>query len=220
MSGLTSLVFLGSVRESTPPRPSRIGARVAAYCLSSLVSRGIEAALVDPLAIPRPATFKPHFAYSKPTCPSMLDELAQDIAKADMYVMVTPEYNHSFSPALGDLLNHFGSSLFSYKPSIIVSYSAGQWGGTRAAIALRPFLSELGCLPVSQMIHFPRAPQVLDENGRLKDDQDEDRWNEYVGRGWAQLEWWAQAAKNNRISHDPFVKAKAFNKNPGQRNAP
>lgn len=34
-----------------------------------------------------------------------------------------------------------GSSIFSLKPSAIVSYSAGQWGGTRAAMALRPILS-------------------------------------------------------------------------------
>ena len=63
--------------------------------------------------------------------------------------------------------NHFGSSLFSFKPSCIVSYSAGQWGGTRAAHALRPILSELGCIPVSAMIHIPCAQDVLDELGNV-----------------------------------------------------
>ena len=45
----------------------------------------------------------------------------------------------------------------SYKPSLICSYSAGQWGGARAAVLLRPALSEMGCIPVSAMIHVPKA---------------------------------------------------------------
>ena len=49
------------------------------------------------------------------------------IKAADAFVMVTPEYNHAPSPALLNTLNHFGSSLFSFKPSAIVSYSQGQW---------------------------------------------------------------------------------------------
>ena len=38
-------------------------------------------------------------------------------------------------------------------------------GGTRAAAGLRPVLSELGCLPVSSMVHVPKAHQVFDEAG-------------------------------------------------------
>ena len=69
--------------------------------------------------------------------PGPLDEMADRLRTADAYVACTSEYNHAPSPALLNTLNHFGSSLFSFKPSCIVSYSAGQWGGTRAAHALR-----------------------------------------------------------------------------------
>ena len=72
--------------------------------------------------------------------------------------------NLTLSPALLHVLNHFGSSLFSFKPSLIVSYSAGQWGGVRAANALRPILSALGALPVSAMIHVPKAGEAFDED--------------------------------------------------------
>ena len=51
----------------------------------------------------------------------------------------------------------------SYKPSLICSYSAGQWGGARAAVLLRPALSEMGCIPVSAMIHVPKAAEVFDQ---------------------------------------------------------
>lgn len=105
--------------------------------------------LVDPLDYSLEPVFKPHFAYAKSQVPDKLDALAEQIDAADGYVMVSPEYNHSMSPALCHLLNHFGSSLFSFKPSAIATYSAGQWGGARAAVGMRTFLGELGCLPVS-----------------------------------------------------------------------
>ena len=118
---------------------------------------------------------KPQFAYAAGKAPPSLDALYDRLLAADAYVMVTPEYNHAPSPALVNILNHFGrrrtlplapvqdthilhaqhcptrtrptpagSSVFSFKPSAIVSYSQGQWGGCRAAVGLRPILSELG----------------------------------------------------------------------------
>jgi hypothetical protein len=120
--------------------------------------------------------------------------------------MVTPEYNHSPSPALLNTLNHFGSSLFSFKPSAIVSYSQGQWGGARAAAGLRPFLSELGCLPVSAMVHVPHAHQRFDEAGMpTVGQEDADKWEEYGARTWAQLEWWGAAAAGFRADCVPML---------------
>ncbi|EOD35847.1 hypothetical protein EMIHUDRAFT_362861 [Emiliania huxleyi CCMP1516] len=134
--------------------------------------------------------------------------------------MVTPEYNHAPSPALVNILNHFGSSVFSFKPSAIVSYSQGQWGGCRAAVGLRPILSELGCLPVSAMVHVPRAHQVLDETGTPTGGAKEaERWHGYAHRTWSQLQWWGTAAKLHKQSNDPFAASPAFLSDPAQRNA-
>ena len=123
----------------------------------SAAARGMKVDVIDPIEVDLPLLFRPQFAYGKGRAPGVLDDIAARLRAADAYVMCTPEYNHAPSPALLNLLNHFGSSVFSFKPSAIVSYSAGQWGGTRAAHALRPTLSELGCLPVSAMIHVPHA---------------------------------------------------------------
>jgi NAD(P)H-dependent FMN reductase len=150
------LVFLGSVRESTPPRPARLGLRVARACVSHIAGAGHAATLIDPLDFDLGGVFKPQFAYARGKAPRALEALAERIAKADGHVMVSPEYNHSMSPALAHLLNHFGALLFAFKPSLIVTYPAGQWSGARAAIGMRAFLSELGCLPVSAMVHVPR----------------------------------------------------------------
>ena len=216
------LIFLGSVRESTPPRPARLGMRVSKACAKLLTDKHSEhtVEIIDPLNYELGPIFKPEFSYRRYQVPASLSELAEKIQQADGYVMVSPEYNHSMSPALANILNHFGSSLFSYKPSAIVTYSAGQWGGARASVSMRTFLSELGCLPVSAMIHLPKAQQVFDEEGDIADTTEQEQWDEYMNRTLHQLVWWAEGAALQREKQDPTVLAKAFRKDPSQRNAP
>jgi len=214
---MQALIFLGSQRDSTPPRPARLGRRVALACEAQLVEREVAAEIVDPLDLDLPAAFKPHFAYAPGRAPADLDALDRRIAAADCFVMVSPEYNHAMSPALAHLLNHFGSSRFSFKPSAIVTYSAGQWGGARAAVNMRTFLSELGCLPVSAMIHVPRAQEVFDEGGSFAAGADVAQWQGYMGRTFAQLIWWSEAARAQRAVAET---TDAFTRDPAQRNAP
>lgn len=219
---MKTLIFLGSVRDSHPPRPARLGARVASAMLKHLEHCGLEGEfeVIDPLAYELGGIFKPHFAYAKGKAPEALEGLAGKIHDADAFVMVSPEYNHSISPALSHLLNHFGSSSFGYKPSLIVTYSAGQWGGVRAAVGMRTYLSELGCLPVSAMIHVPHAADVFDESGRYHSSEDAERWKHYLQRGVAQLKWWSDAAASQRESVDPHEQINDFLQDPAQRNAP
>lgn len=216
------LVFLGTVRDSTPPKPARLGERVARACIECLEKSydGHQFELVDALDYPAEPVFKPHFAYASGKAPGKLDDLADKIESADGYVMVSPEYNHSMSPALTNLLNHFGSSLFSYKPSAIVTYSAGQWGGMRVAVGMRTFLAELGCLPVSAMIHVPKAQEVFTADGGMQGEVEQNSRFGYFGRTFNQLIWWAQAASTQRDAVDPHDLVKAFKRDPSQRNAP
>ena len=214
---MKAIVFLGSVRDSTPPRPARLGARLAIACAAQLSKLGAEAEIIDPLDYDLPAVFKPHFAFAPGRAPEKLESLAKKIEDADCYVMVSPEYNHAMSPALADLLNHFRSSSFSFKPSTIATYSAGQWGGTRAAVNMRTFLSELGCLPVSAMIHVPHAQDVFNEHGGFAAGVDTERWEGYLGRSFRQLLWWSEAAKRQRTHAIPTER---FDRDPSQRNAP
>ena len=217
------LVFLGTVRDSTPPKPARLGERVAKACVNYLEQSfdNAEVELIDPLDYPFEDVFKPHFSYHEKDVPEQLDALAKKIEAADAYVMVSPEYNHSMSPALANLLNHFGASLYSYKPSAIVTYSAGQWGGVRAAVNMRTFLSELGCLPVSAMIHVPKAQTVFEENGKFTQEvEDTERWIQYFGRTLNQLCWWAEATQKQREALNPRKLVSDFKSDPSQRNAP
>ena len=118
---LNVVVFLGSTRVEGPPRPARLGERVSRYVCNELGKRGHDVELVDPLEIGSRGVVdgksssaletlvRPQFAYPKGQAPAGLEETAGLIKKADAYVCVTPEYNHTASPALVNILNHFGS---------------------------------------------------------------------------------------------------------------
>jgi chromate reductase len=219
-SALNIAVITGTTRTKGPPNPI-LGPRVADFITRGLERRGNQVTVIDPRQVDLPLLQKPHFSYAASQVPAELQSIFKTLQEADAFVCVTPEYNHAPSPALLNILNHFGSSVFSFQPSAIVSYSAGQWGGTRAAMGLRPILSELGCLPVSAMIHIPNAADVLDEDGRVCVVSDEEeRWIKYCDRCFSQLEWWGTAAKEHRQKEDPFDESPSFSKTPSQRNAP
>jgi len=219
-NALNVCIIAGSTRTNGPPRPI-LSDRVTSYIQSSVSNRPSQHSITTIQSRGNlPLLERPHFAYPKSQVPEELSSIFETLTNADAYIIITPEYNHSPCPGLMNLMNHFGSSTFGFKPSAIVSYSAGQWGGTRAAHSLRPFLSELGCLPVSAMVHIPKVADVLGEDGNLMEGASEERWSEYVERMMNQLEWWGQAAKEHREVQDPFEKSPAFLANPSQRNAP
>lgn len=219
-NALNICIISGSTRLHGQPQPI-LSDRITTYIEYAVTNRSSQ----HNVSLIRarnnlPLLEKPHFTYSKSQVPSKLEGIHETLSKADAYIIISPEYNHSPCPGIMNLMNHFGSSVFSFKPSGIVSYSAGQWGGTRAAHSLRPFLSELGCLPVSAMVHVPKVSQVIDENGCILENVHEKEWDVYVDRMVSQLEWWGEASKEHRAKVNPFGISAPYRISPSQRNAP
>eukprot|EP00621_Florenciella_sp_RCC1693_P003307 CAMPEP_0182543184 /NCGR_PEP_ID=MMETSP1323-20130603/31260_1 /TAXON_ID=236787 /ORGANISM="Florenciella parvula, Strain RCC1693" /LENGTH=102 /DNA_ID=CAMNT_0024754101 /DNA_START=37 /DNA_END=345 /DNA_ORIENTATION=- len=95
-------------------------------------------------------------------------------------------------------MNYFGSSTYAYKPSGLATYSAGLWGGTRCAVALRAYASELGCLPVSATMTLPgawKSEGVFDDEGSLKEGT---MGAKTAGRMLDQLVWHARSMRAAR----------------------
>lgn len=141
---------------------------------------------------------KAYFHYKKDeTVPPELESTARVLRAADAIIVCTPEMNHTICPGLSNLMNYFGSSIYSKKPSGIATYSAGPWGGVRCGVALRAYLSELGCLPVSATFMLPMAwrPVTFDKNGLLDPESAAARSAEKM---LEQLEWHARAMRAAR----------------------
>eukprot|EP00929_Paragymnodinium_shiwhaense_P118635 TRINITY_DN9054_c0_g1_i1.p1 TRINITY_DN9054_c0_g1~~TRINITY_DN9054_c0_g1_i1.p1 ORF type:complete len:226 (-),score=54.20 TRINITY_DN9054_c0_g1_i1:71-748(-) len=189
---LSCVAFLGSAR-SGPPHfgmlPDRTGDKILKYVEKSVAAANekspdavLKLEVVDPLNFPSVTDLTTN--HGNPTYYATRDfsTLAPDLQKlvdlvknADCYIVLAPEYNHTISPVLTATMNQVGCSHYANKVSACVCYSgfSSAAGGARCAVALRPFLSELGCLPVSKQVIIPDANKVLDESGEWVGDHKE-----------------------------------------------
>ena len=120
--------------------------------------------LVDPIEDRLPLLDRMYKEYEPGQAPEVLERLAASIRAADAFVVVSGEYNHSIPPALSNLLDHFLEEYF-FRPSAIVCYSAGAFGGVRAAMQLRAMLCELGTPSIPSLFPIPKVQDAFDEDG-------------------------------------------------------
>ena len=197
---LNILLVLGSTRAN------RIGGKVAEHVGARIAARGHTLTVLDPreshggffMRLMEKAFFHYKSGEGEEAPPPALAAAAAQVRAADAYVVVTPEYNHTIAPALTNTLNYFGGSLYAGKASGIATYSAGMWGGARCGAALRPYLSELGCLPVSATMQLAGAwkPGTFDaETGLLPEGA---MGAKLCERMLDQLEWTAKALRAKR----------------------
>lgn len=151
------MVIVGSVR------PGRVGLPVAEWVVDDLAQRDdIEIDLADLAEVDLPLMNEPnHPMLRRYTLPHTL-EWSERVDAADAFVFVTPEYNHSFSPALKNALDYLNHE-WRRKPVAFVSYG-GVSAGTRGVVALKPVIAALGLVPTlaNVEINFP-GNQLGDE---------------------------------------------------------
>ncbi len=182
-------IFHGSVRRD------RQGIRAVRFIEGRCRERGHDVAVVDPLEYRLPLLDRMYKEYKQGEAPELLEKLAGIVRVADAYIVVTAEYNHLPPPGLTNLLDHFLEEYF-WKPSAIVSYSAGSFGGVRAAVALREMVAEMGMSAIPSTLPVPRVHDAFDEDGNPKDPS---AWEKRTGRFLAELEWYATALRDARV---------------------
>ncbi|TCP50965.1 NAD(P)H-dependent FMN reductase [Tamaricihabitans halophyticus] len=128
--------------------------------------------------------------------PPQVEALSARIHAADAFVVITPEYNHSFPAPLKTAIDWFYAE-WQAKPVGFVSYG-GMSGGLRAVEQLRLVFAEVHAMTVRDGVSFHNYPDQFDEQGQPKD---------RVGVNGAakamldQLCWWARALRTARAAH-------------------
>jgi NAD(P)H-dependent FMN reductase len=117
-------------------------------------------------------------------------------AKADAFYVVTPEYNHSIPGSLKRLLDSEYEH-YRHKPVATAGVSDGPWGGTRVCEALLPVYHTLWMVPIKPELYFPLAPQLFDEDRRLKPEY-QDRQIKNVQAAYDELVWFGRLLKKGR----------------------
>lgn len=184
---LNIAVIYGSVRGD------RQGIKAARFVVRKLTERGHRVTLIDPLEQRLPLLDKMYKEFEPGTAPEAMETVGRALNAADGFVIVSGEYNHGEPPALKNLLDHFQSE-YLYKPSGIVTYSAGPFGGVRALITLRAILAELGTPSIPSAFPVSKVGSAFDDEGRPLDLAYERR----IGKFLDEFEWYAGALKSAR----------------------
>ena len=123
-------------------------------------------------------------------------ELQTALSEADAFIVVTPEYNHSFTGEL-KLLIDAAKPQWRRKPLAFVSYG-GMSGGLRAVEQLRLVFAELHVVTMRDVVSFANVWDLFDSQGQpINATSSENALNNMVG----DLKWWATALRNARYPH-------------------
>lgn len=190
---LNVAVIYGSVRHH------RKGIRAALFIRDKCIERGYNTTLVDPLDYELPLLDKMYKEFENGEAPEVLQRLSDILTEADGYIIVSAEYNHSIPPAMSNLLDHFLEEYF-FKPSAILCYSAGSFGGVRAAMQLRSMLAEMGMSSIPSILPVPKISSAFEEDGTPNDDAYQKRAERFLN----EFEWYAVALKTKRKEGKPY----------------
>ncbi|MDH3588049.1 MAG: NAD(P)H-dependent oxidoreductase [Gammaproteobacteria bacterium] len=181
-TGLKTAVIYGSARRD------RQGIKAARFVVRKLEQRGHAVDLVDSLEYELPFLDLMHKEYESGSAPPAMQAVSKILAAADGFVIVSAEYNHSISAALKNMLDHYQSE-YLYKPSAIVTYSAGPFGGVRALVNLRAILAELGTPSIPSAFPVSQVHSAFDVEGNPLDPKYDKRIVKFLD----EYEWYAHA---------------------------
>ena len=116
---------------------------------------------------------------------------SENVARADGYVIVTPEYNHGYPAVLKNALDHLYTE-WTRKPVAFVGYG-GLAGGVRSIEQLRQVVVELQMAPIRYDVVIPRARRVFADGAPA-----DEVYASLANRMLDQLAWWARALKQAR----------------------
>lgn len=177
-------VIVGSTREG------RFGPTVAGWFTDQARQHsGVEIDVIDIAEADLPDR-QPDFG-AEPT--SALVALSERVAAADAFVVVTPEYNHSFPAGLKHFIDLHGEE-WRAKAVGFVSYG-GFSGGLRAVEQLRLVFAELHCVTIRDGVSFHNSWTNFGEGGAANDP------NGAAGAAktmLGQLGWWARTLRAGR----------------------
>jgi NAD(P)H-dependent FMN reductase len=181
-------VIVGSVREG------RQGRAVADWFLGAAAGdTGLDLDVIDLAGIDLPLVLPEWGGTPSPEAVAALRDVSPRLAAADAFVVVTPEYNHSFPASLKNFID-WHHAQWRAKPVGFVSYG-GLGGGLRAVEQLRLVFAELHATTVRDSVSLHGPWSGLGEDGTPRDAA--------VCAGAAkgmlgQLSWWGQALRAAR----------------------
>jgi NAD(P)H-dependent FMN reductase len=162
---------------SGSPRVESVTRRVALHLLQRLrYNDDVEVGLINVRKFILPPV--ENVIASPDKAPDHLQPLATRIFEANAFILVTPEYNGGYSPAMKNLFDHFPKQ--NHKVFGIVAASPGAMGGIRAALAVQHLVYGLFGIGSPHMLIVPEVDKKFAPDGTLNDGSFEHQINQFV----------------------------------------
>ncbi len=128
--------------------------------------------------------------------PESLRPAATIIFEADAYVLVSPEYNGSYSPALKNLIDHFPKR--HHKTFGIVTASPGAMGGMRASQQLLQLVPALFGIASPYLLIVPGVDKKFGPEGELLDESFQNNVHNFI----SEFLWLSEKITTEVIAHE------------------
>lgn len=176
-------IILGTVRQG------RMSEAIAHFILNYIKhQQGIETDLIDIRQLPIPTM--------DAGTEAQIPELTEIMRRADGYIIVTPEYNHSYPGLLKHVLD-LNYKEYVHKAVGVCGVSAGPFGGVRAIEALLPTFKAFGLSPIVSDLNFSQVTTLVDASGQLTTDA-QHTYTHRLERFMQELLWLATTLKYGR----------------------
>jgi NAD(P)H-dependent FMN reductase len=183
-------VIVGSVRDG------RLGPAIAAWTADQARRCGDwNVDVIDLAGIDLPMVLPDFGGTPTPAAIRALQTLTPRLEAAEAFVVVTPEYNHSFPASLKNAID-WHNRQWHAKPIAFVGYGAIS-GGLRAVEQLRLVFAELHAVTIRDTVSFQHAWGQFDANGQPTDP---DGCTAAAKIMLDRLTWWARTLRDGRTA--------------------
>lgn len=137
--------------------------------------------------------------------PPQVAALAPRLGAADAFVIVTPEYNHSFPAAVKTVIDWYFAE-WAAKPVTFVSYGR-ESGGLHATAQLRQVFAELNAVAIRNTVSLPCYWDQFAADGSWP--KPTAGIDDAIAATLDQLTWWASALRSARAA-TPYPECRAL----------
>ena len=148
-------------------RPSRVGGAVGTWIADRATADGrFDVRVSDLLEMNLPLMDEPNHPNLQQYTKEYTKTWSAEVAGSDAFILVMPEYNHSYTAPLKNALDYL-SKEWGYKPVGLVSYG-GISGGLRAVQAIKPVLTALRMTPLNEAVVIQGVGKMIDDDASFQ----------------------------------------------------
>ncbi|TPR23261.1 NADPH-dependent oxidoreductase [Apilactobacillus timberlakei] len=129
--------------------------------------------------------------------PANQQQGVDDMASADGYIFLTPEYNHSFPAVIKNAIDYLSNQIAN-KAVLTMTYDNNGRGGQFGGLELNAILTRLNAFVIPQNVAIGNVQKNFDKDGNLLEDApSKDFYEKKLNQSIKKISFYSNLFKNN-----------------------